>query len=62
MRDDDKIPFLALFEFVNRAFLKGRHQALACAVHQQVHLLKQRLADEDFIAQDQRVIAGTVVP
>jgi len=37
----------------------GRHQALACAVHQQVHLIEQRLTDEDFIAQDQRVVAGT---
>src|SRR6266480_5478229 len=51
----------ALFEFVNRAFLMGRHQALACAVHQKVHLLEQGLADEDFIAHDQRVVTGTAL-
>src|SRR2546421_4577348 len=39
----------------------GRYQALACAIHQQIHLLEQRLADQDFIAQDQRVIAGAAV-
>ena len=48
-----------LLELVDRAFRMGRHQPLPGAVRQQVHFLQQRLADQHFIAQDQRVVAGT---
>jgi len=54
--------FLALFEFVNRAFLMGRHQALACAIHQKIHLLEQGLADEDFIAEDPEAAWAKIGP
>ncbi len=50
-----------LLELVDRAFRMSRHQPLAGAVHQQIHFLQQRLANQDFIAKDQRVIAGAAL-
>jgi len=50
-----------LLELVDRAFRMRGHQTLAGAIHQQIHFLQQCLADQHFIAQDQRVVAGAAL-